>query len=94
MNIHLSLTWICLYLTGRTYGDVLGPLFTKLAVLRTSDADLRKKVAKMSCQIDDYEILVEKLKVYSHDILKEQNSNSKPMPSNDINMDNHCKNLY
>ncbi|KAK6123107.1 hypothetical protein DH2020_043143 [Rehmannia glutinosa] len=45
-----------------TYGTVLGPLFSKLAIPRASDADLGSKMAEMSHQIDDYELLVRRLK--------------------------------
>ncbi|KAI3454833.1 hypothetical protein Pfo_011496 [Paulownia fortunei] len=45
-----------------TYGNVLGPLFSKLAIPRASDADLRNKMAEMSRQMDDYELLVRQLK--------------------------------
>lgn len=45
-----------------TYGNVLGPLFSKLAISRATDADLRNKIADMSRQIDDYELLVRQLK--------------------------------
>ncbi|KAK6148608.1 hypothetical protein DH2020_019520 [Rehmannia glutinosa] len=45
-----------------TYGTVLGPLFSKLAIPRAPDADLRSKMAEMSRQIDDYELLVRRLK--------------------------------
>ncbi|XP_057805062.1 uncharacterized protein LOC131020336 isoform X2 [Salvia miltiorrhiza] len=45
-----------------TYGNVLGPLFSKLAALRATDGDLRNKIADMSRQVDDYERLVRHLK--------------------------------
>ncbi|KAL8042385.1 hypothetical protein ABFX02_09G047000 [Erythranthe guttata] len=49
--------------TSSTFGNFLGPLFTKLAIpMASSDADLRNKMAEMSRQIDDYECLVMQLK--------------------------------
>ncbi|PIM97505.1 hypothetical protein CDL12_30024 [Handroanthus impetiginosus] len=46
----------------RAYGNILGPLFSKLAFPRASDADLRNKMAEKSYQINDYEHLVKQLK--------------------------------
>ncbi|XP_031118004.1 uncharacterized protein LOC116021680 [Ipomoea triloba] len=43
-------------------GDILGPLFTKLAILGASDVHFKEKTDKMSHQIQKYESLVEKLK--------------------------------
>ncbi|KAG8379291.1 hypothetical protein BUALT_Bualt07G0073200 [Buddleja alternifolia] len=45
-----------------TYGNILGPLFSKLTAPKASDADLRNKMTEMSRQIDDYELLVRQLK--------------------------------
>ncbi|XP_042017239.1 myosin-10-like isoform X2 [Salvia splendens] len=45
-----------------TYGNALGPLFYKLAILRASDEDLRNKIADMPRQIDDQECLARNLK--------------------------------
>ncbi|KAL8465199.1 hypothetical protein ACS0TY_034629 [Phlomoides rotata] len=44
-----------------TYGNALGPLFSKLAILKAPDADLRNKM-EMSRQIDEYELLTRRLK--------------------------------
>ncbi|EPS57733.1 hypothetical protein M569_17084, partial [Genlisea aurea] len=44
----------------RAFGNVLGPLFSKLAVAKPVDADTQ--ITEMSCQIDDYELLVGQLK--------------------------------
>ncbi|KAL0416150.1 UNVERIFIED_CONTAM: hypothetical protein Slati_3446900 [Sesamum latifolium] len=48
--------------TCSTYGNLLGPLLSKLAIPQPSEADLRNKVAEMSRQIDDYESLIRQLK--------------------------------
>ncbi|KAK4395859.1 hypothetical protein Sango_1740200 [Sesamum angolense] len=45
-----------------TYGNLLGPLLSKLVIPQPSEADLRNKVAEMSRQIDDYECLIRQLK--------------------------------
>ncbi|XP_070667699.1 uncharacterized protein [Malus domestica] len=45
-----------------TYGEVLGPLFSKLAMVVTPDAALIKKMEKLSRQIEEYEVLVKQLK--------------------------------
>ncbi|KAL6584137.1 hypothetical protein OROMI_003426 [Orobanche minor] len=46
-----------------TKGTILGPLFSKLTISRAaSDADLQSKMAEMSRQIADYELLVSRLK--------------------------------
>ncbi|KAL0318732.1 UNVERIFIED_CONTAM: hypothetical protein Sangu_2029400 [Sesamum angustifolium] len=50
------------YINAGTYGNLLGPLLSKLVILRPSEADLRNKVAEMSRQIDDYECLIRQLK--------------------------------
>ncbi|KAA8542526.1 hypothetical protein F0562_023677 [Nyssa sinensis] len=44
-----------------TCGNILGPLISRLAVV-TSDADVKNKMEKMSCQIHEYELLVKQLK--------------------------------
>ncbi|KAL7098980.1 hypothetical protein ACP275_09G053200 [Erythranthe tilingii] len=50
-------------LESSTFGNFLGPLFTKHAIpMASSDVDLRNKMAEMSRQIDDYECLVMQLK--------------------------------
>lgn len=59
---------ILLIFTCSICGSNLGPLFTKIAFPRASDAELSNKVAEMSCQIDDYELLVLQLKVCLHNI--------------------------
>ncbi|CDP17501.1 unnamed protein product [Coffea canephora] len=46
----------------RTCGEILGPLPSKLVVLGDSDAELREKMYKMSHQVHQYELLVERLK--------------------------------
>ena len=55
-----------LYLFWRTCGEILGPLPSKLVVLGDSDAELREKMYKMSHQVHQYELLVERLKVCLH----------------------------
>ncbi|KAL3640483.1 hypothetical protein CASFOL_015451 [Castilleja foliolosa] len=45
-----------------TNGTILGPPFSELAIPRASGADLQSKMAEMSRQIDDYELLVRQLK--------------------------------
>ncbi|XP_047959692.1 myosin-10-like isoform X1 [Salvia hispanica] len=45
-----------------TYGNVLGPLFYKLVILRARDGDLRNKIDDMLRQIDDQECLARNLK--------------------------------
>ncbi|KAH6820649.1 hypothetical protein C2S53_003344 [Perilla frutescens var. hirtella] len=51
-----------------TYGNVLGPLFHKFSISRATDADVRNKIAEMSRQIDDYELLVRQLKEQLRDV--------------------------
>ncbi|ONI08794.1 hypothetical protein PRUPE_5G201100 [Prunus persica] len=43
-------------------GEVLGPLFSKLAIVVAPDADSIMKMEKMSHHIQDYELLVKQLK--------------------------------
>ncbi|KAM3703506.1 hypothetical protein ACB098_04G100200 [Castanea mollissima] len=45
-----------------SYGKVMGPLLSKLAMVGAPDADSRNKMEKMSRQIQEYEILVKQLK--------------------------------
>ncbi|XP_008239878.1 PREDICTED: putative WEB family protein At1g65010, chloroplastic isoform X3 [Prunus mume] len=45
-----------------SYGEVLGPLFSKLAIVVAPDADSIMKMEKMSHRIQDYELLVKQLK--------------------------------
>ncbi|KAJ7978483.1 Myosin heavy chain-related, putative isoform 1 [Quillaja saponaria] len=43
-------------------GEVLGPLLSKLATVLEPDADVRVKMEKMLCQMQEYELLVKQLK--------------------------------
>nr|XP_023918116.1 intracellular protein transport protein USO1 isoform X2 [Quercus suber] len=45
-----------------SYGEVMGQLLSKLAMVQAPDADSRNEMEKMSRQIQDYEILVKQLK--------------------------------
>lgn len=45
-----------------SYGEVMGQLLSKLAMVQAPDADSRNEMEKMSQQIQDYEILVKQLK--------------------------------
>ncbi|XP_075660579.1 uncharacterized protein LOC142630467 isoform X1 [Castanea sativa] len=45
-----------------SYGKVMGPLLSKLAMVGAPDADSINKMEKMSQQIQEYEILVKQLK--------------------------------
>ena len=47
-----------------SYGEVMGQLLSKLAMVGAPDADSRNEMEKMSRQIQDYEILVKQLKVW------------------------------
>lgn len=45
-----------------SYGEVMGQLLSKLAMVQAPDADSRNEMEKTSRQIQDYEILVKQLK--------------------------------
>lgn len=45
-----------------SYGEVMGQLLSKLAMVQAPEADSRNEMEKMSRQIQDYEILVKQLK--------------------------------
>lgn len=45
-----------------SYGEVMGQLLSKLAMVQAPDTDSRNEMEKMSRQIQDYEILVKQLK--------------------------------
>ena len=47
-----------------SYGEVMGQLLSKLAMVGAPDADSRNKMEMMSRQIQDYETLVKQLKVW------------------------------
>lgn len=58
-----NLFFVPLWYSSRTYGDILGPVVSKLVAFGQSNAELKENMDKMSTEIHDHKLLVRQLKV-------------------------------